>query len=113
MSTAKGISGLVLLPARNYEWELRGRHTITVPLKGKISEIVRENEFASGVKIVGEDDFSIFEDGVLLLWELVRVLFAEAQYPSLKDDECFNVVALEIADDSVLVHGEVIKAITE
>lgn len=113
MTTARGISGLVLLPARDYEWELLGRHTIRVPLQGKISELVQENEFAAGVKIAGDDDFSVFEDNVFLLWELVRVMFAEAQYPSLKEDECFNVLALEVTDDAVLVHGEVIRAVTE
>lgn len=113
MATVKGVSGLVLLPARNYEWELRQRATISVPRAGKISEILGEKELSGGLKIAGEDDFSIFDGNVLLLWELVRVLFAEARYPSLQDDECFNVVALEVTDDEILVHGEVICALEE
>lgn len=113
MATVRGISGLVLLPARDYEWELVGRHTIRVPLRGKISDSVKDHEFASGVKIAGEDDFSIFEDNVFLLWELVRVMFAEAKYPALKETECFNVVALELEGDEVVIHGEVIRSITE
>lgn len=113
MGTARGVSGLVLLPARDFKWELHGRHTLTVPLKGKISELVTEHELASGVQIAGDDDFSIFEDGIFLVWELVRVLFADAQYPSLKEDECFNVVGLEITDEEVHVHGEVIRAVSE
>lgn len=113
MNTAKGVSGLVLLPARDYNWELKGRHTLHIPLRGKISKLLEEHEFSSGVKIAGNDDFSIFEEGVFLLWELVRVLFAEAKYPSLEEDECFNVLALEITNDEVLVHGEVIRSLSE
>jgi len=113
MGTVKGISGVVLLPARDYEWELKGRQTLQVPIRGKISDLLKKHELASGVKIAGDDDFSIFEDNVFLLWELVRVLFAHVRYPSLEEDECFNVLALEITEDSVLVHGEVIKAVSE
>ncbi|MBD3260410.1 MAG: hypothetical protein GF334_01810 [Candidatus Altiarchaeales archaeon] len=113
MNKAKGISGLVLLPARPYEWELKGRHTLEVPIRGKVSDLLKDKQLASGVKIAGEDNFTIYEDNVFLLWELVRVLFAQAKYPSLEEDECFNVVALETTEDTVLVHGEVIKAVLE
>ena len=46
-----------------------------------------------------------------LVWELVRVLFAESKYPSLESDECFNVVALDVDVGKLTVHGEIIKAI--
>jgi hypothetical protein len=111
MGKAKGISGLVLLPAQEYEWELKGRHQIIVPLKGKISDVLTEDELEAGFKIAGDDDFSIFEDDVFLLWELVRVLFAEAKYPALSSNQCFNVVALEVEGDSLIVHGEVIESV--
>lgn len=113
MSKVRGVSGLVLLPARDYEWELVGRHSIRIPRQGKISDILNEQELASGVKIAGDDEFSVFEDNVMLLWEVVRVMFARSQYPSLEDDQCFNVVALEVSDDSIVVHGEVIRALME
>ena len=113
MSTVKGVSGFVLLPARDYEWKLKARGTISLPRKGSIAEILKDKPLDSSLKIGGEDNFSIFEDNTLLLWELVRVLFAEVKYPALKDDECFNVVAIEVGDDEILVHGEVIRMVSE
>lgn len=111
MGTARGISGLILLPAKEYEWELKGRHTIEVPNTGKITEFLREHELAVGISIPGENEFTIFDDGLFQLWELVRVLFANAQYPALEDGECFNVVALETDEDVIRVHGEIIKSV--
>ena len=113
MTKVKGVSGLVLLPARNYEWELKNRITIKIPRRGKISDSLGMDKLSPDLKISGDDDFSIFDDNVLLLWEAVRVLFAEGKYPSLKDEECFNVVALEVMEDEIQLHGEVIAAITE
>ena len=111
MGTARGISGLILLPAKDYEWELKGRHTIEVPNTGKITEFLRDHELESGTSIPGDNEFSIFSDGVFQLWELVRVLFADAQYPALEAGECFNVVALETDEDVIRVHGEIIKSV--
>ena len=117
METAKGISGLVLLPAKDYEWELRGKHTIEVPMEGEISSLLKPKEFHADY-LGGEDEFCIYDsdDKTFLMWELVRVLFATAQYPSLAADEYFNIVAIEniIAGDAggvVRIHGEVIKRV--
>lgn len=111
MNTARGISGLVLLPAKEYEWELKGRHVIEVPNTGKISQFLSENELKPGTSIPGDDDFVILDDGLFQLWELVRVLFASAQYPALGEDEYFNVVALEKGENVIRVHGEIIKSV--
>lgn len=104
--------GFLLLPAREYEWELQKRIELRLPLKGTIDEILKKDSMPEKVQIAGDNDFSIFEDNVLLLWELVRVMFAGARYPQLEDDECLNVVALEFTDDEVILFGEVIKSIT-
>lgn len=111
MSTARGISGLVLLPAKDYKWELKGRHTIELPNSGEISEFLSKNELESGTSIPGDNEFNIFSDDVFQLWELVRVLFANAQYPALEADECFNVLSLEKDGDVIKVHGEIIKLV--
>ena len=111
MSTARGISGLVLLPAKEYKWELKGRHTIEVPNTGEISKFLTDNELELGTSIPGDDEFTIFDDGLFQIWELVRVLFANAQYPALEDDECFNVVSLEKDENVIRVHGEIIKSV--
>ena len=103
--------GFLLLPAREYVWELKNKVELRIPLKGTISEILNKYILADGTKIAGDDDFSIFEDNVLLLWELVRVMFAGAKYPELADDECLNVVALEFDGDEVVLFGEVIQSV--
>ncbi len=103
--------GFLLLPAREYEWELQKRVEFRLPLKGTIEAIMEKDSMPDGVQISGENDYSIFEDNVLLLWELVRVMFAGARYPQLEDDQCLNVVALEFTDDEVILFGEVIKSI--
>jgi hypothetical protein len=103
--------GFLLLPAREYAWELKKKVEIRLPLKGTISGILNKGGTYDRVKIAGEDDFSIFEDGVLLLWEAVRVMFAEARYPGLADDECLNVVALEFDGDEVILFGEIIQSL--
>ncbi len=113
MSTAKGVApGFLLLPAREYGWELKRKMEFRIPLEGSISDILNKGILPpTNVKIGGDDHFSIFEDKLLLLWELVRVMFAESRYPQLEDDEALNVVALEFTDDEVIVHGEVIKSV--
>lgn len=112
MSKVVGVApGFLLLPAREYEWQLEKKIQINIPLKGKIQELLKNTCLSEQIKIAGDDEFSIFEDGLLLLWEIVRVLFAQGKYPALKDDESFNVVALEFENDEVVLHGEIIKSI--
>lgn len=101
--------GLILVPAREYEWELVQKVTINVPNKGRITDFLNEQELADGIKLPGDDEFVILEDNLLLLWEIVRVLFAKAKYPNLEDDQCLNVTALEFEGEDVVLHGEILK----
>jgi len=112
MGTTVGVApGFLLLPAREYEWELKKKVEFRLPLKGSIQSVLRKDVLSGDVRIAGEDAFSIFEDNVLLLWETVRVMFASSLYPELESDECLNVVALEFEDDELIVYGEVIKSV--
>lgn len=101
--------GFLLLPAREYEWELVRKLEITIPNKGQLEDLVKANSASEQLKFAGEDSFTVFEDGVLSLWEVIRVLFANVRYPDLKDNECFNVFGVEINDDNIVLHGEVIR----
>ena len=103
--------GFLLMPAREYAWELKERVEIKLPLQGSIKDLMSNVIGTGGVEVGGEDQFSIFEDGVLQLWEVVRILFVEAKYPSLADDECLNVVALELKGEDVVLYGEIIKSV--
>lgn len=105
------IPGFILIPAREYEWELSQKITLRLPNKGLISNFLNNKDLADDINIAGEDEFSIFEDGLLQLWELVRVLFARSEYPNLEDDQCLNVVALEFEEEEIIVHGEILKYI--
>ncbi len=110
----KGVApGFLLMPAREYEWERGERIEIRVPLEGKLSDFVEPGALAAGVRIAGEDEFKIFGGAnIYLLWEITRVLFAKAEYPSLKDNECFNVVALEKDGDELIIYGEIITNVS-
>jgi len=111
-NTVKGVApGFLLIPAREYEWELVKKVQLEVPNSGRIKDLLSEKELAEGVTFPGEDEFSIFEDNLLLLWEIVRVLFAQIKYPSLEDDQCMNVVALQFSGDIITIHGEIIRYI--
>ncbi len=112
MPRTKGVApGFLLLPAREYDWELKKKIEMRLPLKGTIESILKKDDMPGGVQIAGDNEFSIFEDNLLLLWEVVRVMFAGTRYPQLEDDECLNVVALEFTDTEVIIYGEVIQSI--
>ena len=114
MPRTKGVApGFLLLPAREYEWELKKKIEMRLPLKGTIESIIKKDTMPEGVQIAGDNEFSIFEDKLLLLWEVVRVMFAGTRYPQLEDDECLNVVALEFTDTEVIIYGEIIQSIEE
>jgi DNA-binding transcriptional LysR family regulator len=109
----KGVApGFLLLPAREYDWELKNRISIHVPLTGSIRELLGERELDAGVRLMGDDEFSICDGTVIRLWEVVRVLFAEAQYPALEDDESLNVVALEQTESEIILYGEIIRSVS-
>jgi len=109
----KGVApGFLLIPAREYSWELVTRVQIRVPNEGSIKSLVGDKAFAEGVTFPGDDEFCLFDDNALLLWEIVRVLFAGAQYPQLKDNECLNVVAIDLPrteTDDLVLHGEIVR----
>ena len=112
MANTVGVApGFLLLPAREYEWELLKKIELRLPLKGSISEVLKKDLMMADMQIAGEDEFSIFENNLLLLWEVVRVMFAGSRYPALEDNECLNVVALEFTDDEVVIYGEVIRSL--
>lgn len=103
--------GFLLLPARQYEWELQRKIELSLPLRGKISDILSHDTIPTNVSFAGDDEYNIFEDNLLLLWEIVRVMFAGHRYPWLEDDESLNVVALEFTETDVKIFGEVIKSV--
>jgi hypothetical protein len=112
MNQVVGVSpGLILLPAREYVWELKKRVEIKIPNEGLISEHLQPEELAKGVKIVGDDAFLVFDDNMLSLWEIPRILFAYKLYPQLEANQAFNVTTLEVGDNDITIYGEVIESV--
>lgn len=115
MVAVRGVApGFLLLPAREYSWELVNRIQIRIPIEGKISEVFNAEELATNVKIGGPDEFSIVdEDGNVYLWEIIRILFAQIKYPELTDDQCLNVVALvkNPETEELVIHGEILQSV--
>jgi hypothetical protein len=111
-NVVKGVApGFLLMPAREYSWELVNRVQIKILNEGKLAEVSKNYELGENLKIQGSDEFLVFDGKLLSFWEIVRVLFAGAQYPSLEDNQCLNVVGLEVDEDdnSIVLHGEIIK----
>lgn len=112
MPQVVGVSpGLLLLPAREYVWELKKRVEIKIPNEGLISDSLKSGELAEGVKIVGDDEYLVFKDNLLSLWEIPRILFAHKLYPQLDENQAFNVTTLEIDDKFVIIYGEIIESV--
>jgi len=112
MNQVVGISpGLILLPAREYVWELKNRVEIKIPNEGLISEHLQSDELSEGVKIVGDDAFLVFDDNMLSLWEIPRILFARKLYPQLEANQAFNVTTLAVSDSEITIYGEVIESV--
>lgn len=113
MVSVKGVApGLMLLPAREYAWELINRVEIRIPVRGLISDYIKADELAKGIKIGGEDAFELYDEEYVYLWDIVRVLFATQKYPQLKDDQCFNVLALRKDGQDVVLFGEIVRVVT-
>lgn len=110
--TVKGVApGFILLPAREYEFTLEQRVEIRIPIQGKISNFLKEDTLATGVKLVGDDDFSVFNDNIFFLWEIIRVLFATSKYPNLQDNQYMNIVALQRKETELIINGEILNRI--
>lgn len=112
MNQVVGVSpGLLLLPAREYVWELKKRVEIKIPNEGLISDSLKPEELAAGVKIVGDDGYLVFDDNLLSLWEIPRILFARKLYPQLEANQAFNITTLEFGENEVTIYGEVIESV--
>jgi len=112
MNQVVGVSpGLILLPAREYVWELKQKVEIKIPNDGLISMLLQPDALAPGVKIAGEDEFIVFDDDLLSLWEIPRILFALKRYPQLEANQALNVVTLEVSGNEITIYGEVIESV--
>ena len=112
MSSVKGVApGFLLLPAKEYEWELVRKVQIDLPNEGSLQQLVNFTSPEAGLSFPGEDEFCLSEDGLILLWQTVQVLFAANKYPELKDDECLNVVGLQHSKGKMTLFGEIIRSL--
>ena len=100
----KGTPSMALMPARNYEFKMEGKHKIVVPIKGNYVDI--DPEFYS------EEDgaFDLFLDGrTFNILELSKVLFATKKYPNLEPSQLFLPTLIAVVDDNVEIFGQVIE----
>ncbi len=112
MTQVVGVSpGLILLPALEYVWELKKRVEIKIPNEGLISDLLKSKDLAPGVKIEGEDEFLVFADNLLSLWEIPRILFAHKLYPALEENQALNITTLEVLDNELKIYGEIIESV--
>jgi len=114
MSRVVGMApGLLLLPAQELVWELKNKLEIRIPNEGFVSQLLESTKLEDGVTIPGDDSFLISEPGFVYLWQIVRILFAKNLYPKLENNQVFHITTLQIEDNELVLHGEVIEHIVQ
>lgn len=107
--TIKGTPPAVLLPAKNYVFQILSDHyIIEIPRKGNYRDLAPDF-FAEDS---GEFDI-LNEDNVLFLPSITKVLFATKKYPDLDFNQLFVPHTIEFKEESVVVIGQVIGLIIQ
>lgn len=103
-----GMPTMALLPAKNYNFDLLSDvFEITIPAKGRYVDI--DSEFFS------EDDgeFCVYEEGVLNMSMITKVLFSTSKYPELVEGQLFCPTDLKLSEDQITVYGQVLTMTDE
>lgn len=100
-----GLPTLCLLPLRNAEFTVVEEIKITIPRKGKYSELSSE-------LFKDEDgEFNLLDEDVFYLPAITKVLLATGNYPNLKGNQLFTPAVVIFNDDSVEIQGSVLEII--
>ncbi len=94
---------LAMLPANNFKININEKmFTMHVPCKGTYLEL--DPSFFT------EEDgsFVIYEDNVLNISTITKVLFGVKQYPSLADNQLFCPVNFVISDNDITINGKIV-----
>lgn len=104
-----GMPSIGFLPVRQYTFKVStDSYKLTLPNKGTFKEL--DPEF---FKDIQDESFEIFQDNVLQLSMLTKVLFAAKQYPELQASQVFCPISIELAGDVVNVFGQVVEFVKE
>ena len=111
---AIGTPTALMLPARNYKFKVFSEtHTITVPVKGKYSDL------APDLFVDKDDEFDFLqcseedESFTFFIPALSKVLFATGQYPDMKDSQAFTPISVTVKGDEVEIVGNLIEMVQE
>jgi hypothetical protein len=94
---------LAMLPANNYKIHIGiDSFSMTVPCKGTYLEL--DPDFFS------EEDgkFAIFENNVLSVSTITKVLFGLKSYPDLADNQLFCPIKFEIDKNTITITGRIV-----
>jgi len=100
----EGVPTMGLVQAKNYKFKVsKDIFMITVPMQGSYHALDPEffNE-ASG-------DFVVFDGKDLNVATLSKVLFATRSYPNLEDNQLFCPLKFSIAEDNIVIYGQVVQ----
>ena len=111
---AIGTPTALLLPARNYKFKVfTDMHSITVPKAGKYVDLDNElfdekdGEFYFLRYSEEEDSYTVF------IPALSKVMFANHQYPDMKDSQAFTPISITIKGDEVEIYGNLIEMVQQ
>ena len=100
-----GTPTMVLLPARNYYFQVTGQHKITLPRKGTYAEL------EPGYFSESDGEFNLLdsENSIMYLPAISKVLFATKQYPNLKPNQLFAPIAVKYEEEEVHIYGQLVE----
>jgi len=100
-----GTPTMVLLPARNYKFNVAEEEfVITIPKSGSYHDV--DPDFFSE----DEGEFNLYDgrSKVMFIPAISKVLFAAKKYPSLEANQLFAPIALKFKKKTVDIIGQVI-----
>lgn len=102
-----GAPTMGLLPARNRKFTLSEVASVEVPIKGKFSDL--DSEYFKN----NDTEFSLYDNGILNVSSISKILFSAGKYPALEPTQMFCPISFVISDKTILIIGQVVTFLTE
>lgn len=101
----QGVPSLSLLPLMNVNFKIVDSLRIQVPNKGDYHKLMPD------VFDQEAGNFTVFENNILHLPSITKVLLATGNYPQLKNNQLFVPSHFEFLDKSIIIKGDILELI--
>ena len=100
-----GLPSALLLPARDYEFNVYDTYKLIIPKNGKYHDLAPE------IFDENSGEFHLFKDGVLHVPAITRVLLACNKYPDLKSNQALAILSIQELENTVAVFVSLVEFI--